>query len=131
MPLTMINRSELLRKAWAAYWTARVWYFAVGDENGRRRFLPSLFANMLRQAWADAKAAAARRAVDDTAREFVAAQQRAAVARVSALPAGERSARISQLRDELTLLDYAPLGVRTAGRRADLHAQITALAGVA
>lgn len=128
MSRRMINRSELLRKAWAAYRIARTGYFALGDENGRRKFLPDLFAKMLRQTWADAKAVAARRAVDDTAREFVTAQQRATMARLAAMPAGERSARISQLRDELTLLDYAPLGVRTSQRRHQLNAELNAYA---
>jgi len=124
----MFSCSAIFRAAWAAYRIARTGYCALGDENGRRKFLPELFAKMLRQAWADAKAAAARRAVDDPAREFVAAQQRATVARVVAMSPGERSLRISQIHDELTVLDYAPLGARTANRRRDLTAELNAFA---
>ena len=40
---------------------------------------------------------------------------------------GERSVAISRARDELTTLDYAPLGVRTARRRADLRSELSVL----
>jgi hypothetical protein len=44
--------------------------------------------------------------------------------KVDAMSPGQRSVRISQLRDELTTLDHAPLGVRTMNRRRDLNAKL-------
>ena len=127
----MINRSEILRSAWAAYRLARPAICAAGDTAEHRVFLRDFFAKMLRRAWAEAKAEAARRATEQTAQAFVAAQHRVMAEKVAAMSPGQRSVRISQLRDELTVLDYAPLGVRTANRRRDLTAQLDAFAGAA
>ena len=49
--------------------------------------------------------------------------------KAAALPAGERSVRIVEVRQGLALLDYAPWGVRTSNRRHDLNAQLDALTG--
>lgn len=124
----MINRATLFKAGWNAYSLARQCVFASGDETGKRRFLPDLFAKMLRRAWAEAKTTAARAIETATARAFIAAQSRAMADKAAALSPGERSLRISQLRDELTLLDYAPLGVRTASRRRELAAELSAFA---
>ena len=92
----MLNRSAIFAFAWASYRLARPAIFAAGDDTGKRCFVRSLFARMLTQAWAEAKAA-----------------------------------RAQALREELALVDYAPLGVRTSERRRDLSAQLDALsAGV-
>ena len=124
----MINRSEILTAAWKSYRLARPCIHALGDESGKRMFLRDFFAKCLRKAWAEAKVAAADAARNSVAQAFVAAQARMMVEKVAAMPTGERSLRISQLRDELTVLDYAPLGVRTANRRRDLNAQLAAFA---
>lgn len=121
----MFNRSEILRKAWAYYRTARVGYYAKGDESGKRMFLRFLFAKLLRRAWDEAKRAA--KAVVDTAAAFLAAQARVQAAAVAAMDPMSRSARIVAIREELTILDYAPLGVRTRQRRADLGAELSRL----
>ena len=118
----MFNRSSILTAAWKAYRLARPAFFAAGDTATHRKFLRSLFGKMLRQAWADAKKAAT-----NTASAFVVAQQRVMTDKAAAMPAGERSVRIVEVRQELALLDYAPWGVRTSHRRADLSAQLTAL----
>ena len=70
--------------------------------------------------------AVANKTADAIAAELVARLQARRVATIAAMPAGDRSLRISQLRDELALLDYAPLGVRTAPRRAQLSAELRA-----
>lgn len=123
----MHNRSEIIRTAWASYRIARPCFFATGDETGTRRFLPDLFAKMLRKAWADAKKAASFTSHQATVEAFVAAQRRSRIAVARALTPGERSAAISRARDDLTLLDYAPLGVRTSERRANIKAELDAL----
>ncbi len=121
----MFNRSEILRKAWAAYRLARPGYCAAGDVGSKRVFLRDLFAKMLRRAWDDAKKAA--RTLHDTAAAFVAAQHRALVAAAAAMDPMARSARIVAIRSELQVLDYAPWGVRTGQRRADLGAELSLL----
>lgn len=122
----MIDKSKVLQSAWKAYRLCRPCINAAGDVGGKFVFRRDFFAKMLRTAWADAKAAATRQIAEDTARAFIAAQARVVAEKVTALPAAERSLRISQLRDELTLLDYAPFGVRTANRRRDLAAELSA-----
>lgn len=121
----MFNRSEILRKAWDYYRTARVGYYAKGDETGRRMFLRFLFAKTLRRAWDEAKRAA--KSTVDTAAAFLAAQARVQAATVAAMDPMARSARIVAIRDELTVLDYAPLGVRSRQRRANLGAELQSL----
>jgi hypothetical protein len=120
----MFDRSQILTSAWKSYRLARPAIFAAGDETGNRRFLRDLFAKMLRRAWVDAKAAAARSSADAIACALVAAQRRVMAEKVAAMSPGQRSVRISQLRDELTTLDHAPLGVRTMNRRRDLNAKL-------
>ncbi len=121
----MFNRSEILHKAWAYYRTARVGYFAKGDETGRRMFLAFLFAKMLRRSWDEAKKGA--RSVAATAAAFVEAQRRVQSAAVVAMDPMARSARIVAVRSELQMLDYAPLGVRTSQRRMNLGAELSIL----
>jgi len=118
----MVNRSEILRSAWVSY---RRDVFKGWGVRRDGPFSRSHFAYCLRMAWAEAKAAAAP-AVEATAQAFASAQARVMAAKAAAMPEGERSARISELRDELTVLDYAPLGVRTMNRRRDLNAQLAA-----
>jgi hypothetical protein len=124
----MIDKSQLLRAAWASYRLARPAFFAAGDSITYRVFLRGLFVKMLRQAWADANVEAARRPAEETAQALVTAQHRALVEKLAAMSPGQRSLRISQLRDELTVLDYAPLGVRTANRRRALSVELAAFA---
>ena len=127
----MLNRSAILKAAWAVYRTARPAIFAAGDTSTRRVFLRSFFAKMLRRAWADAKQAdaTARRFADadKAARLFVDSQHAARVALAAAMTAAQLSARLSAVRDELALLDYAPWGVRVSNRRARLTAELAAL----
>ena len=123
----MVNRSEVFTAAWSAYHLARPATWAAGDETGHRRFLRDLFARLLRTAWANAKKEAAHRARVETALSFVAAQRRAAVAKAAAMEPGERSARIASIRDEIELLQYAPLGVRVAQKRAALTGELAVL----
>lgn len=118
----LVDKSQLLSAAWKSYRLARPCFNAAGDVGTKFTFLRDLFAKMLSKAWADAKKVAA------TAQALVAAQARITADKVAALPAGERSVRISKIRDELVTLDYAPLGVRTAYRRRDLTAELYALA---
>lgn len=126
----MLNRSEVLKAAWNAYRNARPAIFAAGDETGVRCFLRPLFSRLLVKAWADAKAAARNAAARAIAADFVVAQKRVALAKAAAMPAADRSVAISRARDELALLDFAPLAVRTANRRADLQATLSTLAAV-
>lgn len=127
----MVNRSQIFRAAWADYRLARPAFFALGDGAGKRVFLPSLFAKALRGAWADTKAAevqARRTAEANAAAEaFMATQHRGRVDLAARMTAGQRSVRISSVRDEITLLDYAPWGVRVSDRRASLLAELAAL----
>ncbi len=123
----MFNRSEILTAAWKAYRVARPCFFATGDETGTRRFLRDLFGKMLTKAWADAKKAAHHADHQATVRAFVEAQRRSHLAVAKAMTPGERSAAISRARDDLAILDYAPLGVRTSQRRADLRETLSAL----
>lgn len=46
-----VDKSTLMKAAWASYRTARLGRWAAGDERGKRRFLRDLFANSLRRAW--------------------------------------------------------------------------------
>jgi hypothetical protein len=117
----MVNRSEVVKAAWAAYHLVRPAVYAAGDTATERVFLPKLFSRLLRSAWDDA------RMVDLTAVQFVAAQSRVMADKAAAMSPAERSARISTIRDEIAVLDYAPLGVRHGHRRADLTAQLDAL----
>lgn len=121
----MFDRSDILRKAWAAYRLARPAIFAKGDVGSKRVFLRDFFAKMLRRAWDDAKKAA--RAVIDTASAFVAAERRANAARIAAMDPMARSARVVSIREELQVLDYVPWGVRTGNRRAALGAELELL----
>lgn len=124
----MFNRSEILRKAWSFYRTVRPSFFAKGDETGKRMFLRHVFAKMLIRAWEEAKKAAK---VDTTAVAFIEAQRRVARAKAAAMDPMVRSARLSEIRDELTALDYAPLGVRTSQRRLNLGAELSVLQSAA
>jgi hypothetical protein len=117
----MINRSKLMTSAWAAYRLVRPAVYAAGDTAIQRMFLPKLFGRLLRSAWDDARMA------ELTAGQFVAAQSRVMADKAAALSPAERSTRISAIRDEIAVLDYAPLGVRHGHRRADLTAQLDAL----
>lgn len=126
----MFNRQNILNKAWAAYRVARVGVFAAGDVDGKRVFVRSLFARCLRRAWDDAKADARSANSREAAR--IAAQLQASIRASQADLAARmspqaRSARIAALRDELTLLDYAPWGVRTADRRSNLTIELQLL----
>lgn len=121
----MFNRSEILSSAWAAYRLARPAVFAAGDETDKRSFLRPFFARMLRRAWDEAKKAA--RVVTDTATAFLAAQRRVQITTVAAMEPMARSARIVEIRSELQVLEYAPWGVRTGQRRADLGAELALL----
>lgn len=127
----MLSRSIVLSAAWAAYRLARPAFYAAGDTATARVFLRPLFGKMLRRAWAEVKAADAdsRRFAETeaTAAAFVAAQHRVRATALRGLDAGQRSARLSAVRDELALLDYAPLGVRIADRRSTLNAELAAL----
>ena len=121
----MFNHSEILRTAWAYYRTARPAFFAKGDTADKRMFLGHLFAKMLVRAWAEAKKAAATLAA--TAAQFVEAQRRAQLATAAAMDPMVRSARIVEIRSDLQVLGYAPLGVRTGHRRHDLGAELSIL----
>ncbi len=131
---TPISCAAIMTAAWRAYRVARQCRFAAGDETGKRRFLPSLFAKCLRTAWADARAeqrnAAAREAgrLAGQLQDAIRASQRDMVARMAP---EARSARITSVRSDLTLLDYAPWGVRTSQRRADLRAELSLLEAAA
>jgi hypothetical protein len=124
----MFNRSEILCSAWAAYRLARPAFFIPGDTSAKRSFIRSLFGKMLRRAWDDAKRSA--KSLPATAAAFVSAQTRVQTARVAAMDPMVRSARISAIRDELTVLDYAPWGVRTGQRRSDLGEELSILQSV-
>jgi hypothetical protein len=127
----MINRSQILLLAWVAYRIARLGVFAAGDETGNRRFIRTLFARQLRDAWADAKKAdqqaRAAREADEAAHRFLDVQRSACIALAASWPLEQRAVRASSLRDEITLLDYAPWGVRAAERRAALTAELDAV----
>lgn len=130
----MFNRSEILRKAWAAYRVARLGVFAAGDENGKRVFVRPLFARCLRRAWEDAKAEASTANARESARlaTELQARIRASQADLAARMAPEAlSARIASIRDELNLLDYAPWGVCTSERRRNLGAELSILTAAA
>ena len=116
-----MNKSEVFTAAWSAYRTARPAFWATGDETGQRRFLPALFARLLRTAWADARKA------DAAARRFLELQQRGQVAVARQMEQGERSARIAAIRDQMEVLDYAPFGVRAVEKRAALKAELAVL----
>ncbi|MDC9822974.1 hypothetical protein PRN20_04460 [Devosia sp. ZB163] len=124
---TSFDLAAILKDAWLRYWTARPAIYAAGDIGLKRTFLPILFAKMLRHAWADAKKAA--RAIETTAAAFIEAQRNAQAVRVAAMDSMTRSARIVEIRFQLQLLDYAPLGIRTSRRRHDLGAELAMLAG--
>lgn len=126
----MFNRSEILRKAWASYRIARVAVFAAGDQNGKRVFVRALFARCLRRSWEDAKAEARSANSREAARVAaelqtkIDASKRDLAARMDPMA---RSARITAIREELQVLDYAPWGVRTADRRSNLGAELEML----
>jgi hypothetical protein len=130
----MLNRSQILLSAWAAYRLARLGVFAAGDETGNRHFIRSIFARQLRNAWADAKKAdqCAQHALeaDEAAHRFLDAQRHARIAQAASWTPETRSLHASSLRDEITLLDYAPWGVRAAERRAALTAELDAIEAV-
>ncbi|HEV2517920.1 MAG TPA: hypothetical protein VGV07_21895 [Devosia sp.] len=126
----MFNRSEILRSAWAAYRLARPAVFAAGDETGSRAFLRPFFAKMLRRAWEDAKAEASTANAREATRlaTELQARIRASQADLAArMDPMARSARIVEIRGELQVLDYAPWGVRTSQRRADLGIELQLL----
>jgi hypothetical protein len=122
-----MNPSAILTAAWKAYRLARPAIYAAGDTAAHRSFLRPLFGKMLRKAWADAKAAAARDVHAATVAAFVDAQRRSHEAVAKAMSPSERSAAITRARDDLALLDYAPLGVRTSHRRAELTTTLSVL----
>lgn len=126
----MFHRSTILRKAWAAYRVARVGVFAAGDVDGKRVFVRSLFGRCLRRAWADAKAearSANAREATRLAEQLQASIRASQVDLAARMDPMARAARIASLRDELTLLDYAPWGVRTSDRRSNLSAELRLL----
>lgn len=130
----MFNRSEILRKAWASYRIARMGVFAAGDADGKRRFVRSLFARCLRRSWEDAKTEARSSNSREAARLAAELQVRirASQADLAArMDPMARSARIVEIRGELQVLDYAPWGVRTGHRRADLNIELRLLEGAA
>ena len=130
----MLNRSQILLAAWAAYRLARLGVFAAGDETGNRHFIRTIFARQLRNAWADAKKAdqqaRATREADEAAHRFLDAQRNARIALAASWSSEQRSVRASSLRDEITLLEYAPWGVRVSERRAALTAELDAIEAV-
>jgi hypothetical protein len=123
----MTSSSAVFTAAWSAYHLARPAIWATGDETGNRRFLRDLFARLLRTAWANARKAAANDASTETARRFVEAQRRVAIAKAAAMEPGTRSARVAAIRDEIEILQYAPLGVRVSQKRAALTDELAVL----
>ena len=122
----MLNRSEILLKAWADYRRDVKMGWGV-SRNGP--FSRKHFAYCLRMAWAVTKEIAAKTAASliETATAFVAAERRVQTAAVAAMPDMARSARIVSIRGELQVLDYAPWGVRTSQRRTNLNAELQLL----
>jgi hypothetical protein len=98
----MFDRSQILRSAWSMYRIARPAFFAAGDTGSKRVFLRTLFAKFLRRAWEEAKKLA------KTVVAFVAAEDRVLTQKIAAMDPMARSARIVAIREELTVLDYAP-----------------------
>ena len=84
---TSFDLAAIMKDAWLRYRNARPAIYAAGDSGPKRPFLPTLFAKMLRHAWADAKKAV--RAIETTAAAFIEAQRNAQAVRVAAggLPA--------------------------------------------
>lgn len=123
----MLSRSAILTAAWKSYRLARPAIFAAGDESGKRRFLRPFFAKMLTKAWADAKRTEADKTAAAIAAELVARLQAKRAAIVAAMAPADRSVRMSRVADEIRLLDYAPLGVRLAGRRHELETEFDLL----
>lgn len=121
----MMNRSEILTKAWADYRRDQRMGLGVRRDGP---FCRKHFAYCLRMAWAVLKERAAKAAaVTETAAAFVKAEARVLSAAAAAMDPMVRSARVSTIRDELTVLDYAPWGVRTSQRRMDLNAELNLL----
>lgn len=121
----MFDRSQIFRSAWSMYRTARLAFHAAGDTGAKRVFLRTLFAKFLRRAWDEAKKLA------KTATAFVAAEDRVLTQKIAAMDPMVRSARIVAIREEMTVLDHAPWGVRTSHRRADLGAELSRLQSAA
>lgn len=93
--------------AWKAYSIARLTRWAAGDETGKRKFLPKLFANCLATAWADVRkeqfAVASREA------DRIAAQLQVTI-RISKIDLARRmdpAARAERIRTLLTELSFA------------------------
>jgi hypothetical protein len=125
-----MNRSAILIAAWNAYRLARPAIYLAGDTAERRPFFRPFFVKMLRKAWAEAKVAATHAAQEAIAAAFVEAQRRSHLAVAAAMSPADRSAAITRARDDLALLDYAPHGVRTTRRRAELTSTLNALSAV-
>ena len=124
----MVDRRQILVVAWASYRLARPAIFAAGDEGDKRRFLRPFFAKMLTRAWAEAKRAEATKTAETIAAELDVRLQAKRAATIAAMAPADRSARLSHIADEIHMLDYAPLGVRLAGRRAALETELHLLA---
>lgn len=129
--MSRFDLSAIFGATWTAYRLARPAVFAAGDETGKRSFVRPLFVRLLRTAWAEAKKTEARvRATRETeaiALLFIDAQRKVRFAIAASLSPEARSVRLSAVRDEITLVDYAPWGVRANERRAELRAELDAL----
>lgn len=131
---TPISCAAIMTAAWRAYRISRQCRFAAGDETGKRRFLPSLFAKCLRTAWADARVEqrnAAAREADRLAAQLQYSIRTSQIDFARRMEPQQRAARIAALNDELVLLDYAPLGVRALPKRAALRDELSVLEAAA
>lgn len=129
--ITSVNLSAILTDAWRRYRLARPAFFAAGDVGTKRMFLRNLFAKMLRTAWADAFAAiraAAGREAERLAGLLQAGIRQGQVDLARRMAPEQRSARIASIRDEITRLDYAPLGINVRMKRAALSDELAILA---
>lgn len=131
--ITPANLSAILRDAWRRYRLARPAFNAAGDIGSKRVFLRNLFSKMLRMAWADALAAmrsAITREADRIAAQLLTKLREGQIDLARRMTREARSARISSLRDEITALDCAPLGMHIRLKRAALSDELAMLAGV-
>lgn len=121
----------IMRTAWGRYRTYRLGVFAAGDDTGHRCFLRAIFAKALAAAWAEAKkaldASCRRQREQELARQLVERLHATRAARIAMMTTQERAARLSGVKDELELLDYAPWGVRVSDRRGELRTELAAL----
>ena len=128
---TYYDFSAILSDAWRRYRLVRPTVYAAGDVGEKRVFLRSFFAKMLRMAWADAFAVVRSILARDA--ERVAAELRAKLREgqihlTRRMSPEERSARITAVRDQIAVLDYAPFGVHIRMKRAALNDELTILA---